>query len=590
GLYIDDVPYFDKGSFNFEFFDIEKIEVLRGPQGTLYGRNTMGGIIKIYTAEPKFNSTANLNLEYGAYNHIKTAFSTNQALGDKVALIVGGAYAHSDGYNSNVFSDTKADKFDVYNGRMKLMYTPTNRFKTILSLNFEKNKQNGYPYAVYNTDTQETSDVNYDHLSTYDRSLFSAGLTMEYRLSNIILTSSSSFQHMEDFQDIDQDFTPASLYYVTQARAENTFVEEFTLRSQTNHKLNWIAGVFAFKQSSKNEVDVTYGSDFITAYHLPGPTHYIKWYDQPSTGVAAFGQASYSFGKFKATAGIRLDYESTSLAYDYEKYTNDISTATSNFESDLNFSQILPKASISYHPTESLTTFLSVSKGYKVGGFNTSFETEAERSFLPESSYNYEFGIKSVCMDNRLITNLNFFYIDWTNQQITQPLESGVGSKLDNAGQSESKGLELEMRFLVNKDLTIWGSYGYNKAKFLEYQRDANTDYSDNYIPYIPAYTLNFGTNYTVNFNGKTLRNSTLTINYQHVGKLYWNDANSAYQENYGILNGRLNFHTKKVDFGIWGKNVLNSDYNAFYFEALGKSYVQVGKPVQYGVFVHVNI
>ncbi len=591
GLYIDNVPYFDKGSFNFEFFDIEKIEVLRGPQGTLYGRNTMGGIIKIYTPEPKFKTNGNFKVEYGTKNHIKSTFSTNQALSDKVAIVVGGAFAHSDGYITNTFSDTKADKFDVYNGNFKLRYSPTDRFKTTLSVNYEKNNQNGYPYAVYNTDIQEANEVSYNDVSTYDRSLLSVGLNMEYRLSNLILNSSTSFQRMEDFQGIDQDFISSSLYFVTQERAENTWVQELTIRSQTNKKLNWIAGAFAFKQSSNNKVGLTYGSDAIAnpAYRLTGPTNYFKWYDQPSQGAAVFGQASYPLGKFKATVGIRADYESTLLNYDYEKYVSGNTTATDSFENDLNFSQLLPKASLSYNPTENLTIFTSFSKGYKVGGFNTSFENDEEKTFDPEWSYNYELGIKSVCMNNRLITNLNIFYIDWRNQQIYQPLTSGVGSKLDNAGLSESKGIELEMRFLVNKNISIWGAYGYNEAKFIKYERSATIDYSGNMIPYIPKNTLSLGTNYTVNFNHNNIRNATLTLNYQQIGKLFWNDSNESFQEAYGILNGRLNFHTADVDFGLWGKNLLNADYNAFYFEALGKSFVQLGKPVQYGVFVHFN-
>ncbi len=590
GLYVDDVPYFDKGSFNFEFFDLEKIEVLRGPQGTLYGRNTMGGIIKVYTAEPKFNSTASAKVEYGTDNHIKTVVQTNQKLSDKVALTVGAAYAHGDGYFTNAFTNTKADNFDIYNGRMKLLYTPTNRFKTILSVNYENMQQNGYPYAVYNTDTQEAAEVNYNQESSYDRSLLSIGLTMEYRLSNLILTSSSSFQHMGDFQGIDQDFTPASLFWVEQDRSENTWVEEFSIRSQTNKKLNWIAGVYAFYQGSNNQVDLAYGSDAIAPYHLAGPTSYTKWYDQPSQGAAAYGQASYPIGKFKATFGLRADYESSTLNYDYERYVNGETTTTDNFENNLEFTQLLPKVSISYNPTETLTIFTSVSKGYKVGGFNTSFENEEEQTFDPEWSYNYELGIKSVCMDNRLITNLNFFYIDWKNQQIYQPLVSGIGSKLDNAGKSESKGIELEMRYLVNRNLTIWGSYGYNKAKFIDYVRSETLDYSGNMIPYIPEYTLNLGANYTVNFNGNNVRNATLTMNYQQIGKLFWNDANTAFQERYGLLNGRLNFHTSRFDFGLWGKNILNADYNAYYFESMGKSYVQLGKPAEFGAFVHFNI
>jgi len=589
GLYVDDVPYFDKGTFNFEFFNLEKIEVLRGPQGTLYGRNTMGGIIKVYTPQPKFNSTGNAKVEYGVNNHIKTAFETNQKLSESLAVIVGGANAHSDGNFTNTFSDTQADKFDIYNGHFKLLYNPSERFKSVLSVNFEKHKQKGYPYAVYDIATQSASDINYNQESTYERSLLSVGLTMEYHANNFILSSASSYQYMEDYQGIDQDFTSDDLFWVTQDRAQNTFVEELTIRSLRTSKVNWIAGLFAFHQGSDKEVGVTYGSDAITRYHLPGPINYIKVYDQPTSGTAVFGQVSYPFGKFKATLGIRADYETTTLNYDYEKWLSGNSIATDAFESDLDFTQILPKVSLSFQPTEDITFFTTISKGYKAGGFNSTFENDEDRTFDPEYSTNYEFGIKSVCMNNRLITNLNLFYIDWENQQIYQPVPSGTGSMLDNAGHSESKGLELELRFMVNKNLTIWGAYGYTEAKFLDYQRDEDTDYSGNLIPYIPEYTLNLGGNYTVYIN-RAIRNATLSVNYQQIGKLFWNDANTAEQESYGLLNGRLNFHSKNFDFGIWGKNILDTDYNAFYFESLGNSYVQLGKPVQYGVFVNVNI
>lgn len=594
GLYVDDVPYFDKGTFNFEFFNLEKIEVLRGPQGTLYGRNTMGGIIKVYTPQPEFNSTGSVKVEYGVNNHIKTAFETNQKLSESFAVIVGAAHAHSDGYFTNTFSNTQADKYDVYNGHFKLLYNPSDKFKSVLSVNFEKHTQKGYPYAIYDIDTQSAGDISYDQESTYERSLLSMGLSMEYKTNKFILRSATSFQHMEDYQGIDQDFTPADLFWVDQDRAQNTFVEELTIRSLNTSKINWIAGLFTFHQSSDKEVSLTYGTDAITAYRLPGPMSYTKWYDQPTTGVAAFGQVSYPFGKFKATLGIRADYETTTFNYDYEKWLSGNSIATDAIDNDKDFTQILPKASLSFHPTENLTVFTSFSSGFKAGGFNTSFDYDATTgepihdTYEPEISYTYELGIKSVCMNNRLITNLNVFYIDWYDQQVYQTNPSGVGSGLVNAAHSDSKGIELELRFLATKNLSVWGAYGYTEAKYIDYVRDENI-YSDNFIPYIPANTLNLGANYTVYIN-KGIRNATLTANYQHVGELHWNDKNNAFQDSYGLLNGRLNFHSKEFDFGLWGKNLLDADYNAYYFEALGNSYTQAGKPVQYGVFVHFNI
>jgi len=591
GLYLDDVPYFDKGSFNFEFFDIQKIEVLRGPQGTLYGRNTEAGLIKVYTPEPEFNSTGKFRVEYGNNNHIKMGFETNQKLSNTLALIVGGAYAHSDGFFTNLYSNTPADKFDIYNGRFKLLFKPSDNFSSTLSLNFQRINQNGYPYALYDTETQTIGDVNYNDVSTYESSLLSLGLKMEYRAQNFILSSASSYQYMKDYQGIDQDFTPASLFWVDQNRKDGTWVEELNIRSLPEAKLNWIVGLFGFHIGSQKDVGVTYGSDAIAAYHLPGPINYIKLYDRPTTGAAAYGQASYTMGKFKLTLGARIDYETSTLDYDYNKYLNG-STLIGNevFTSKLQGTTFLPKASLSYNPTENITIFTTYASGYRAGGFNSTFEREEDRTFNAEHSTNYELGIKSVCMDNRLITNLNLFYIDLKGQQVYQPVPSGTGSMLANAGHSYSKGIEFSIRFLMNKNLTAWGSYGYTEAKFLDYQRYEDVNYGGNYFPYIPMHTLNLGANYTVFFKGNSIRNSTLSLNFQQFGKFYWNDSNTTYQDAYGLLNGRLNFHSRHFDFGLWGKNLLNAQYNAFYFEALGNSYAQAGKPIQYGVFLNFNI
>lgn len=597
GLYVDDIPYFDKGSFNFEFFDVAKIEVLRGPQGTLYGRNTMAGIIKVYTPQPEFRNGGKVKVEYGTENHIKTAIQANVKLSNKVALIAGSAFAHSDGYFTNAYTNNAADNYDLYNGNFKLRYTPTDRFNMVLSANFEKNNQNGYPYGIYDLTTQEVAQVNYNDESTYDRSLLSIGLRMEYHLENVVLTSSTSFQQMEDFQGIDQDFTPASLFWVIQDRKENTWVEEFTIRNKKEGKLDWLAGAFAFTQMSDKLVGLTYGADAIAnpIYHLTGPTNYTKQYDQPSTGIAAFGQLSYTFGKFKATAGIRADYETSTFNYDYELFVNNNSVKTDAIDNTMSFTKLTPKASFSYHPTNNVTVFTSVSSGYKAGGFNTSFSRDendmpVDATFRPEESINYELGFKSVYFNNRLISNFNFFYTTTKDQQIYQPIPSGFGSMLINAGKSSVRGIELEFRYLINEHHTVWASYGSNKAIFDEYVRSETLDYSGNTITYVPKYTLNIGTNYTLHFKSNTIRNATLTLNYQLMGKLFWNDENTAYQDSYGILNSRINFHSKKFDFGVWGKNLLDTEYNAFYFAALGNSYAQKGKPIQLGAFINFNL
>ena len=588
GLYVDNIPYFDKGTFNFEFFDIDKIEVLRGPQGTLYGRNTMGGLIKVYTPNPTRGTSGYLKTEYGNYNQIKSVLHFNQGIGDKFAFLVDGAYAHKDGFFTNIHTGNQADELNTYSGRIKMAFKPTKNFKANLSLNYEQNDQLGYPYAIYDIDTQTADDVNYDSESSYNRELFSTGLNLEYNAKLFDVTFSSSFQNLVDAQKIDQDFTAASLFYVTQDRIEKSFTEELNIFSKPDSKIKWLAGVFAFKHLTDKEVNVDYLEDAIIPYHLPGLMSKIKTYDQPNQGAAIYGQAGIPFKKFILTAGLRVDYESSDFLYNYDLEFNGTISDIDDIDESLSFNEILPKISIGYLPNENITAFASLTKGYKTGGFNTTIEDSVPVSYDPEQSYNYELGIKSSYFNNKLIANFSVFYIDWDNQQLYQTVPSGTGSYTDNAGVSESKGFEFETKVFPVKNIDVWAGIGYNEVKFVEYIYK-DVDYSGNYLAYIPKYTVSAGGNYKIDFNNNFAKGMTLSVNYKHFGKLYWNIDNDAFQDSYGLLNGKVSFTFKHFDLGLWAENILNADYNSFYFTALGNSYVQLGTPAQFGASVKIK-
>ncbi|MCP4551259.1 MAG: TonB-dependent receptor plug domain-containing protein, partial [Bacteroidetes bacterium] len=198
GLYVDNIPYFDKGSFNFDFLDIEKIEILRGPQGTLYGRNTMGGLIKIYTQDPKALVGGYIKSEYGNYNQSKTILHINQPLSPKFYSVFNAGYSHGDGFFTNETLNKKADAYNTYSGRLKLAYRPNNDFKATFSVDFERNNQLGYAYAVYDTDTQKANDINYNKESAYDRDQLSIGLNLEYIGNWFVFNSATGYQNMDD--------------------------------------------------------------------------------------------------------------------------------------------------------------------------------------------------------------------------------------------------------------------------------------------------------------------------------------------------------------------------------------------------------
>lgn len=592
GLYVDDVPYFEKSAFNFDFFDIERVEVMRGPQGTLYGRNAMGGLINIITNNPGKKRVTSVAVDYGNYNQIRTSISHNQPIGEKFSILANFHQTHNDGFYKNVFNNSQVDKLNSYSGRLKLNYTPTEKFSASLSAQYEDSKQGGYPYAIFNDSTMKAQEIDYDMESIYNRKMFSSGLNLQYIGESFDIRAVSSFQFLEDLQVIDQDFTPKSLFYVNQDQKLNMFAQEINIQSKENETYDWLFGAFAFKQVLDKAVTVEYGQDGLVQYRLPySRYYYTKWYDNSISGVALFHQSTLKFGGFSLTAGIRADYEKATLDYNHDNFANNNSTPipADSAVSEMDFFEILPKIALKYSISDYLTPYVTVAKGYNSGGFNSTFEREEDRSFKPEDSWNYEAGIKAKWLQQRIYTNIAFFYIDWNNQQIYQTVPSGTGSMLTNAGKSVSKGVEFEFKILPAKNLEMWLTTGYNDAKFIDYVKDENVDYSDNYLPYVPKFSVNIGGNYLIEVDKNWLDNINLNVTYNGFGKHYWNEDNIAYQEYYGLLNHRITFEKGNISFSFWGKNITNAEYNSFYFQALRNSYAQIGRPATMGVNLKVN-
>ncbi len=584
GLYVDNIPYFEKSAFNFDFFDLERIEVLRGPQGTLYGRNTMGGLVNIFTAEPSDDRNTAVKFSYGNYNQVNTSLLHNQPLSKDLALMLNFNQLHNGGFYSNVHNGEAVDKLNSYSGRIKLLYTPTDNLRMQYNFQFENNDQGGYPYAIYDKTEQKAKDINYDHVSGYERTLVSNGLNVEYNAAGYRLRAVTSYQYMDDEQDIDQDFTERDMYYVMQWQKQNMIAQEVSIQSYEKERYEWLFGVFGFHQSLDKTVDVTYGTVLQAAQKLPGELVVSKDYNNGNSGLAFFHQSTLKFGGLSIIGGIRVDFEKATLDYQHYRKLLGASTQIEDVQSDTESFEVLPKLALQYNISNSFTPYITIAKGYNAGGFNSTFEREEDRSFKAESSWNYEAGLKARFLNNKLFTNLAVFMIDWENQQIYQPVPSGQGSMLKNAGRSESNGVELEIKAVPVTNLEIWATAGYNKAKFVEYVRSQTLDYSGNYLPYVPKRTASMGGNYTINVNRKFLQNIRLYSVYQLFGKHYWHEDNSAWQEEYGLLNSRITLTHKNAELAFWGKNMLNETYNSFYFTALNNAYVQVGKPSSMGI------
>ena len=573
----------ERSAFDDDLFDISAIEVLRGPQGTLYGRNCIGGIINVYTHSPLEYQGTRIKAGYGRYNDLTLNAYNYTKLNDRLGFAVNGSYHHNDGYFRNAFDNSKVDKFNEGFLRGRIYWKPGERWTLSADISYRNSDQGGYPYATYDPETKETGDINYNRYSSYLRQLTTVGLNARYAGTNFSFNSQTAYQYIDDLMGIDQDFMPADLYWVKQRVRQNIFSEELTLKSTTDSPYQWMFGAFLFSDSYKKQLYTTYISqDYCTP----------KFYDSPTTGVSVYHQSSLRIvGGLSAQVGLRFDYEHAKE--DYEAYrtkawNNTIGAAEDTYNSSLNFTQLTPKFTLQYLTSENNLYYASVTRGYKTGGFNSTFLQDDERTFDPEYNWNYEVGLKTSILDRALQAELALFYVDWRNQQITQTVP-GVGNITRNAGHSDSKGVELGLTARPIQPLTFRLSYGYTYARFLDYKRSETVSYTGLMLPLVPRHTLSLNGSYTLTPQNSVLDRLVFSAGVNGIGKIYWNEDNAVNQPFYALLNAKISATFGWLTWEVWGKNLTNTDYLTYYFKS-SAPYGQKGRPISFGTSLIFDI
>lgn len=583
GFYVDGMPHFEISAFDTDMLDVKSIEVYRGPQGTLYGRNTIGGVINVYNYSPFDYQGTKVRLRYGNYNTIKVQASDYSLFNDNAGLNVSGYYEHRDGYFDNVTTNKKADKFNSAGGRIALHYKPADKWVIRLSGNIDHLDQGGYPYGTYDAGTKKLSDISYNRPCGYERLIVNSGVSVKYSSDEWSVNSQTTYQYIDDSQKVDQDFTSKDIYFVTSALTHKIVSEEIAMKSEHDGSFQWVAGTFLFAQSGDQEQ----GTDYITKRY-----EQRSYYDNKLRGAALFAQASYNVWKgLSATVGVRLDYEYNRMIYNREQYNyteGTQSTVGSPFNQSMDSKEVIPRFGLQYLFDADNLIFVNISRGYKGGGFNVTIPTVEQRTYNPEHNWNYEVGTKFARADRSLVGELTLFYIDWRNQHVSQVLP-GLGSVVSNAGHSDSKGVEMMLLYRPTTNLTLQGNYGYTYARFLNYVKDETKGqiYTGNMVPMVPRHTMALNASYSV-YPTRGLDAINITAGITGTGKLYWLENNAVCQHFYVLPNARVEFRKGVVGLSLWGKNLSNTDYLSYYFVSSAE-YAQKGIPLTVGADIVVN-
>ncbi len=358
GLYVDNIPYIDKSAFDFDYSDIERIDVLRGPQGTLYGRNAMGGLIKIHTKSPFSYQGTDFRIGAATHNSYNTSLTHYHRTSEHFAFSTGGFYKYDGGFFRNAaLAGKKIDKGQSAGGRFRGIYLPSENWKADLNVSYEYSDQDGYPY-YYTGSTNPAAQsedlkpyigtISNNRESSYYRNLMNTGLNLEYQAQHFTLSAVTGYQFLKDRMFIDQDFTAKDIYTLEQKQRIHTLSEEIVMKSKGNGRWQWTTGISGFYQWLKTDAPVTFRKDGmgmlnqmlgnvipskIEVNMMPGMALNILPslqlgsgnllingnFDTPLLNGALFHQSTFRdlFGLtgLSFTAGLRLDYEKMKMEY-----------------------------------------------------------------------------------------------------------------------------------------------------------------------------------------------------------------------------------------------------------------------------------
>ncbi len=501
GIYIDDVYVGNQFGFNAAMLDIERIEILKGPQGTLFGRNTSAGAIAIHTRAPSLDEGfLDTNLKLGNLNLLEARVTGNVPLTDAAALKMSALYRDRDGYQKNVVTGERDINDEHFiGGRAQLFIKPNADFDLLLTGEYSKNDDHQDIYSCVNptagpfvgicafNPTRESveNDLAADNHSVNEREMWNVSLRTDWRMSGgYDLTTITAYRDLTVHVDQDQDYVPLDLirsgYDVPK---DHQFSEEVRLATPADERLRGVFGVYYFSEDRQTIIPQIFTPLFIALQGLPPPpANIVALTDSTldTTNWAVFGQGQFDLtSQLTVEAGVR--YSDDKKEFDYEQVgapSFGIATVAPT-HADASFDAITYTASLNWALTDDIRTYVRYATGYKSGGFQAAVTDTSPAPFNPlvpfgeETSDQWEVGVKSAWVDQRLRANIAAFRINYEDiqQQILIPLPfppGGFNRIVGNFGTAESEGAELEVSFATLVGLTLEANAGYQDARYTE--------------------------------------------------------------------------------------------------------------------------
>jgi iron complex outermembrane receptor protein len=647
---VDGVLETNPAEFNQELFDIRQIEVLKGPQGALYGRSAIGGAIIIRTKDPADQFEGAVRLGYGNGNAKRAQVAASGPVGSSETLKYRASFSYNDtdGYLDNVYLHDKADPSKDYSGRLRLVWKPNESFSGDLRVAADRLETRALYFVIPRSDESipltsltflTPPDANDTHTPIQlnnpgenNRDLFNAALKLDFDTGHGTLTSISAYDKTKEILTGDAwDFRPAATsffnwallpyvqtltgpyygenattYDLTQSQFLDVkaYSQELRFTSTVGERFSWIAGAYyvhtdrfistgnmvdrgqgvfpVYRAPSANPLNPQVEPDGVTP--LVGATFLAD--TQKNHAWAVFGDAT-----FQIAPQLELD---TAVRYDEDTRENTTDTpplflamvqdpnAFSGQVRKHTWSETQPKATLRYKPTDDVTVYGGWSRGFRSGGFNqTGVGTVAHDNglfgvndlFNAEVADTVELGVKGQFLDRRLNAGLSVYHTKSRNGYFFVFLAANSTQNLGNL-DATYKGAELELNAKVTDRFDLYANFGYTDSE-ITHMEDPSV--IGNQAPLVSKTTLNAGGQYRQPLQNGT--NATLRLDYQQIGRTWWEPYNLTSRDPVNLLDLRLGLDAKNWSVTAWSKNLTNTKYNAeyspgnFLFRALPRRY-----------------
>jgi iron complex outermembrane receptor protein len=601
GFYLDDVYISNATATGFPLFDLDRVEVLRGPQGTLWGKNTTGGAIAVISRRPNFDANEGyLKFDVGSFNNrLFEGGANGVVVRDRLAARASFHVETADGRFTNLYDGRSSGEFQDAAVRLQLLGKITSDLTAYGNVHYRKYTTNGTittvigsaPDGAYRDGyipSTNAGDVNTDFPSTTDARQGGANITLNWKLGDYALTSISGFEQYKELSQGD-DNTPLNISKSWSDAISQQYSEEVRLASPRADYLNWVLGAFYFHETIRSKAA---SAKIAGAWGLPStiPASYaFTKFTHNNDSFAPFASATANISKlFKVSAGLRWTWEHRNLdsnrignygavVYsDYNEWWNP-ATITSPLQQTYavtpsntwtNFTyDISPTLAI----TDNVNAYFRFAHGVKSGGYNTSATSASALNVVqPEQLNAYEVGSKSSWFDRRLTANASAFYYDYHDVQINVvgvPVGYSTSvSYLQNASKARIYGAEFELEALPVSFLHFSGNLGLLSAKFTDFQVQNNGgDFSGNTLVRSPKVSTQLIGDVIIPLQGTTRLLVGGDVRYQSKQQYYTTDQGNAnlYQLGYTLANAHVTLSAaeEKVNVTLYAANVLDVRY-----------------------------